>query len=80
MTRQHFDYLNDILDSVVKIKKFNENMTFDDFKDDDKNVYAVIRAMEIIGEAVKHIPDEIRRKKTFNTLEINGRHARCFNS
>jgi len=33
---------------------------FDQFKSDDKTVYAVIRAMEIMGEAVKHIPNEIR--------------------
>jgi uncharacterized protein with HEPN domain len=35
-------------------------MTFDTFKSDDKTVYAVIRAMEIVGEAVKHVPNDVR--------------------
>ena len=60
MSRQYSDYISDILDSVIKIQAFINNMTFDVFKSDDKTVYAVIRAMEIIGEAVKHIPDDIR--------------------
>ena len=64
MPRQYLDYITDILDSVIKIHKFIENMTFETFKTDDKTVYAVIRAMEIIGEAVKHIPDDVRSENS----------------
>jgi len=35
-------------------------MDFDAFNEDDKTVYAVIRALEIIGEATKRIPEDIR--------------------
>jgi uncharacterized protein with HEPN domain len=35
-------------------------MTFDRFVQDDKTVFAVVRAFEIIGEATKRIPQEIR--------------------
>jgi len=37
-------------------------MTFKDFKDDDKTIFAVIRALEVIGEASKKIPKSIRNK------------------
>ncbi len=60
MSRDYFDYLNDILDAVIKVQYFIKGMTFDTFKADDKTVFAVIRAMEIIGEAVKHIPNDVR--------------------
>lgn len=58
--REYGDYLDDILDSISKIAKFIEGMTFDQFAKDDKTLYAVIRALEIIGEAAKHIPEEVR--------------------
>ena len=37
-------------------------MTFDQFAEDDKTTYAVIRALEIMGEATKHIPENVRKK------------------
>jgi uncharacterized protein with HEPN domain len=42
--------------------KFIEGMTFENFEQDNKTVYAVIRAIEVIGEAVKNIPDEAKKK------------------
>jgi len=35
-------------------------MSYDEFIQDDKTVFAVVRALEIIGERVKNIPDDIR--------------------
>jgi len=58
--REFVDYLLDLLDSIDKIQQFISGMEYDTFKGDEKTLYAVIRALEIIGEAVKHIPDEIR--------------------
>jgi len=37
-------------------------LSFDDFKQDKKTVNAVIRSLEIMGEAAKKIPDDLRRK------------------
>lgn len=42
-------------------ESFVEDITFEDFISDKKTAYAVIRAIEIIGEAVKHIPIDIRK-------------------
>ena len=62
--RVYLDFLIDIFDSIEKIEQFIDNMEFDQFKRDDKTSYAVIRAFEIIGEAAKEIPEEIKEKYT----------------
>ena len=58
--RIYADYLEDILDAITKVAKFIKGMTFDQFSADDKTAFAVIRALEIIGEAAKHIPEQVR--------------------
>lgn len=55
-------YLQDILGAMVAIEQFVEGISFDEFKTDDKTSSAVIRKLEIIGEAAKQIPEEIRNK------------------
>lgn len=56
------DYLRDMLDSMAKAEVFIEAMDYSSFHRDDKTVFAVIRALEIIGEAAKKIPDSFRRQ------------------
>lgn len=53
-------YTKDILESIEKIEEFIEGMDFDKFQSDDRTSSAVLRKLEIIGEAVKQLPDEIR--------------------
>ena len=61
MTQKDFKiYFLDILDSIQKIESFISGMSYEDFEDDDKTLYAVIRAFEIIGEASKKISQEIQ--------------------
>ena len=60
--RTYTDYLVDILDAIVKTEQFIQGMAFDRFVQDDKTVFAVVRAFEIIGEATKLIPPEIRER------------------
>ena len=55
-------YLRDIFDAMVSIESFVEKMDFDQFKEDDKTTSAVIRKLEIIGEAAKNIPQNITQK------------------
>ena len=59
------DYLNDIIDSIDKIKLFTKDMCFEDFAADDKTMFAVTRALEIIGEATKNIPPLIRAENPY---------------
>ena len=53
-------YIEDILDSIQKIQSFIQGMDEREFFLDTKTQYAVIRALEIIGEAAKRIPPDIR--------------------
>lgn len=62
MNRVFEDYIKDILEAMEKAQSFVVGMKFEDFADDSKSVFAVIRALEIIGEAAKNIPDEIRKQ------------------
>ena len=55
-------YLQDILGAMLAIEQFVEGISLDEFKKDDKTSSAVIRKFEIIGEAAKQIPEEIRNK------------------
>jgi uncharacterized protein with HEPN domain len=55
-------YLKDILSAMDSIEAFVEGMSFEEFRADDKTASAVIRKFEIIGEATKNIPNEIRHQ------------------
>jgi len=61
MNREFEDYLRDILDAMEKAERFVENLSYEEFTEDDKTVFAVVRALEIIGEATKNIPDDSRK-------------------
>ncbi len=53
-------FIDDILESIDKIREYTGSITKDDFFAKSQIQDAVIRRLEIIGEAVKHIPQEIR--------------------
>lgn len=55
-------YLKDILNTIKSIERFVEGMDLERFKNDDMRSSAVIRKFEIIGEATKQIPEEIKQK------------------
>jgi len=63
-------FIEDILESIGLIETYVENMKFEDFRDDRKTVDAVVRNFEIIGEASKFIPDNI--KKEHKDIDWNG--------
>jgi uncharacterized protein with HEPN domain len=60
MTRDVSLYLNDILSNMDDAMQYVQGMTFDQFAKDSKTIKAVIRSIEVIGEAVKNLPPEIR--------------------
>jgi uncharacterized protein with HEPN domain len=61
MKREYEDYLHDMLENAEKALSFVQGKDYDGFYTDDKAVYAVIRALEIIGEAARQIPEAIRQ-------------------
>jgi uncharacterized protein with HEPN domain len=54
--REYQDYLEDIRQAAQKALAFVQGMTYEAFVADDKTVFAVVRALEIVGEATKRIP------------------------
>lgn len=62
MKREFIDYLNDIFDAIEKVERFTQGMDFAQFAADDKTVFAVVRSLEIIGEATKKVPKPIKNR------------------
>ncbi len=62
MKRDSFIYVKDILENMERAEKFVESMSYEDFVKDERTNFAVIRCIEIMGEAAKHIPEELRDK------------------
>ncbi len=62
MIKDYKIYLNDILGAIESIEEFLSGVDFSTFQSDDKTSSAVIRKLEILGEAAKQIPEDIRQK------------------
>jgi uncharacterized protein with HEPN domain len=60
MNRDFLVYIEDILDAMSKAETFVAGMTYEQFELDLKTSYAVVRAIEIIGESAKRLPTVIR--------------------
>lgn len=60
MSRDYKIFLKDILESMQLIEVYVDDMEFEEFKKDQKTVDAVIRNIEIIGEATKRIPQNVK--------------------
>jgi uncharacterized protein with HEPN domain len=60
MPRDFRLYLDDILVSCGKIRQFTKGMSFEEFESDLKTQDAVIRNFEVIAEAARRLPDEIK--------------------
>ncbi len=64
--RDYRDYFQDILDAVNEVKEFTQGMDFEAFINDKKTINAVVRSFEVIGEASKKIPEDVRN--TYPTI------------
>ena len=60
--RDYLDYIQDIVDSVIDIENFIRGMGFNDFSQDKKTINAVVRSLEVIGEAAKRVSESLRKK------------------
>lgn len=60
--RDYNEYINDIRYAIEKAQIFVAGLTFEQFSQDEKTAFAVVRALEIIGEATKKIPEEVREQ------------------
>ena len=62
MSRDSDLYLEDILEAIERIQGYVQDVTREDFETDQMRIDAVIRNLEVIGEAVKQVPDSVREK------------------
>lgn len=60
MRRYYSGYLRDMIDAIQHAQRFIGGMTFEQFASDDMTLYATERSLEILGEAAKRVPDEVR--------------------
>ena len=62
MSHEFLDFVEDILDAMDKAEVLVEEFTFHGFEEDFRTNFAVIRALEIIGEATKRLPMSVREQ------------------
>ncbi len=62
MERDFIQYIYDMLESTNKGISFIKGFTLSNFREDDKTQFALIRAIEIIGEASKKVPKNIKNE------------------
>lgn len=55
-------YLNDIIQAMNKIEKYSQGLDYDSFVNNDMVVDAVLRNIEVIGEAATQIPENVRQQ------------------
>ena len=66
-------FIADIKQAISKVELYIKDMTFTEFKNDDKTVDAVVRNLEIIGEAVKNLSSEF--KEEYSSINWRGATA-----
>jgi uncharacterized protein with HEPN domain len=64
MPREYRAFVKDVLEAIRKIEKYTENLSAEDFVRTELVQDAVLRNLEVIGEAVKNIPQEIKTGKS----------------
>jgi uncharacterized protein with HEPN domain len=62
MKRDYKLFIKDIISAMKSIEEFVEGLSLDEVKEDDKTSSAVIRKFEIIGEATRHVPEDLKEK------------------
>ena len=60
MPRDYLLYLEDIKLALDRIERYTQGQSFEAFSADEMRIDAVIRNLETVGEAVKHLPEGIR--------------------
>ena len=68
-----FIFLEHIFDNLLDIKEFSNKLSKESFEKDKLRQNAIIRSLEVIGEAVKNIPNDFKKKhSTIPWKEIAG--------
>ena len=60
MPRDYKVYAEDTLESISRIQEYTQGLSLDALKKDTKTLDAVVRNLEVIGEAARSIPEHVR--------------------
>lgn len=60
--RDHLDRLQDILYMIDKVEEFTSGLSLEEFEENEMAHFAVIRAIEVMSEAAKQVPAEVKQK------------------
>jgi uncharacterized protein with HEPN domain len=63
MRRDFRVYLEDILGAITKIRRYTAGLSKEAFASDERTLDAVVRNLEVIGEAVKQLPSALRARE-----------------
>jgi len=74
MSRRSKLFLEDIIESCQRVRKYSTGLSFEQFSTDERTIDAVVRNLEIIGEAVKNLPAELTAARP----EINWKNIARF--
>lgn len=58
--RSHVDYFRDIFEAAIRAQEFVEGQDFESFSGNQEKIYAVTRALEIIGEAARSVSSDVQ--------------------
>lgn len=64
-SKQPLEALLDIIQNIDLACRFIEGMTYEDFKADTRTVYAVTRCLEIISEASRRLPTDLKLRHPY---------------
>ena len=62
MTREFLDHLDDMMEYAGKVREFLEEMSWEQFQSDVKTQFAIVRALEVVGEAARRIPAAVQNQ------------------
>jgi uncharacterized protein with HEPN domain len=62
MNHEFLDFVEDMLDAMDKAEILVEGFSYSEFETDFRTNFAVVRALEIIGEAAKRLPTSLREQ------------------
>lgn len=65
-------HLDDIVEACRRINRYTSGLSFEQFLSDQKTIDAVVRNLEVIGEAAKKVPEDIRKEIPVEWKRIAG--------
>jgi uncharacterized protein with HEPN domain len=81
MSRKISLYIKDIIQNMQDAEEFIQGISYEQFESDKKTFNAVVRALEVIGEAAKNVPERLRsRYPSIPWKEMSGMRDKVIHS